>query len=433
MARSISAKDGSGKRQRIKVSAKNKTDVYQKLKDKRSEIEAGIRTSGRDTVQAAVDTWLDQAMAGRAAKTVQTQRELLDPLLAEIGGTVLRDLTADDVREGLTVIAATRTTRTVRDTRASLVRAITYAQSHGKVGRNVASLVTPPPGLSPGRPSRSLTVTQARAVLKAAEKDRLNAYFVLSMFTGIRTEEARALRWDHVDLDGPTPNVAVWRSVRAGGETKTRRSRRTLSLPERAVEALRAHREAQAKERAEMEPLDLWTETGLVFTTHFGKELDAANVRRSFRRICAAARIGRELEPTRASAHVRLDHVGVGHADREDRGPGRPRWRISGHRADLPPAAQACAYRRGRDHGPGAAGADAPGGPPARTSQGPRHRVPRGLEELSYSAGSAVPQTDRVDGVLGLGVRELLAVRRVQLLEQRRAGEAPRWSCSPWR
>lgn len=60
-----------------------------------------------------------------------------------------------------------------------------------------------------GRPSRSLTVTQAQVVLKAAEKDRLNAYFVVSVSTGIPAEEARALRWDHVDLDGSTPQIAV--------------------------------------------------------------------------------------------------------------------------------------------------------------------------------------------------------------------------------
>jgi hypothetical protein len=37
-------------------------------------------------------------------------------------------------------------------------------------------------------------VTQARAELTAAVDDRLNAYFVLSLVSGVRTEEARALR-----------------------------------------------------------------------------------------------------------------------------------------------------------------------------------------------------------------------------------------------
>jgi integrase len=35
--------------------------------------------------------------------------------------------------------------------------------------------------------------------------DRLNVYFVLSLVSGARPEEARALRWDHLDIDGPRP------------------------------------------------------------------------------------------------------------------------------------------------------------------------------------------------------------------------------------
>jgi hypothetical protein len=44
---------------------------------------------------------------------------------------------------------------------------------------------------------------QALAVLKAAEEDRLHTYFVLSLLTEVGTEEARALRWDHVYLADP--------------------------------------------------------------------------------------------------------------------------------------------------------------------------------------------------------------------------------------
>jgi len=46
--------------------------------------------------------------------------------------------------------------------------------------------------------------------------------------------KACALRWDHVDLEGdPTvpPHVDVWRSVRAHGDTKTKKSRRSLGMP----------------------------------------------------------------------------------------------------------------------------------------------------------------------------------------------------------
>ena len=113
---------------------------------------------------------------------------------------------------------------------------------------------------------------------------------MLSLLVGIRTEEARALRWDHVDLEGDPdadppvpPHVDVWRSVRAHGDTKTKKSRRSLGLPRMAVEALDEHlqRQAAARQRAGV----LWQDDGLVFTTALGTRLDAADVRRSLRRV----------------------------------------------------------------------------------------------------------------------------------------------------
>ena len=116
----------------------------------------------------------------------------------------------------------------------------------------MATLVDPPKG-AVGRPSRSLTLEQSLALLDVARESRLNAYVVLSLTVGIRTEEARELRWDHVDLDGDPgavrpvpPSVAVWRSVRQGGDTKTAKSRRTLALPRAAMQALREHLRRQA-------------------------------------------------------------------------------------------------------------------------------------------------------------------------------------------
>lgn len=76
----------------------------------------------------------------------------------------------------------------------------------------------------------------------------MHAYIAVCLATGIRTEEARALRWEHVefgDPDGEPPvpaRAAVWRSVRAHGDTKTEKSRRTLGLPAMAVDAFRAIR-----------------------------------------------------------------------------------------------------------------------------------------------------------------------------------------------
>ena len=144
------------------------------------------------------------------------------------------------------------------------------------------------------------------------------AYIVLSLLCGVRTEEARALHWQHVDLDGDLaasppvpPHVAVGRSVRVHGETKTERSRRTLGLPQMTVEALRGLLDSQADER--LLAGERWQDTGLVFTTHLGTALHAGNVRKMFKRVCTAAGIGDAWTPRelRTSFVSLLSHHGV--------------------------------------------------------------------------------------------------------------------------
>jgi integrase len=53
-----------------------------------------------------------------------------------------------------------------------------------------------------GRSSKSLTFGQAVALIQGAQSYGLYAYVVLSLLVGVQVEEARALRWDHVDLEG---------------------------------------------------------------------------------------------------------------------------------------------------------------------------------------------------------------------------------------
>ncbi|MBV8996637.1 MAG: tyrosine-type recombinase/integrase [Pseudonocardiales bacterium] len=126
----------------------------------------------------------------------------------------------------------------------------------------------------------------------------------MSLLTGLRTEEVRALRWDHVVAwaGGQWQPVAeagfgheqlavfVWRSDRAGGDTKTPKSRRTLALPRRCMAALQDHRVRQAQDRLVAGPL--WQGHGLVFASVVGTPQDDSNVRRQFRAITGAAGLG---------------------------------------------------------------------------------------------------------------------------------------------
>jgi integrase len=236
----------------------------------------------------------------RAAKTVKKNQNVLAPILAAIGARKLRELTAGDVHQALTLMAQRYSSAAVAMGHNALTRAIRHAEARDLVGRNVATLVETPKGQA-GRPSSSLTLEQASALLAAAESTRMHAYISLCLATGIRTEEARALRWEHVSFGDPAArppvpaSAAVWRSVRSHGDTKTEKSRRTLGLPQMAVDALRAHKERQVEER--LAAGEQWSEHDLVFSTKTGGALDAANVRREFKAACRAAKIGEHWTP----------------------------------------------------------------------------------------------------------------------------------------
>ncbi len=162
-----------------------------------------------------------------------------------IGAIKLKKLAADHVDEWLDRLTEKLATRSLQGVHAILKRAIRQAQARDRVLRNVAELVTTLKG-KPGRPSRAVTLEQATA-------------------------------------------------VRANGDTKTEKSRRTLELPSQAAEALREHRTRQAKERLAAGPL--WQENNYVFASQVGTRLDASHVRRAFKGITKKAGIGENWTP----------------------------------------------------------------------------------------------------------------------------------------
>jgi integrase len=82
------------------------------------------------------------------------------------------------------------------------------------VRRNVVDLTEIPQGRD-GRRSKSLTAEQVDAVLTLTASDRLHHYIVVSLLTGARTEELRALRWKHVHLDGNSRCAAPNRRIKS--------------------------------------------------------------------------------------------------------------------------------------------------------------------------------------------------------------------------
>lgn len=138
------------------------------------------------------------------------------------------------------------------------------------VSRNVASQVKAPPMARQRRPERG--VVEANRLLEVIGGERLEAFYVLALMTGLRRGELLGLRWDDIDLS--SRQLHVRRALqRVGGklqmvEPKTGSSVRTVVLPKLAVRYLREHKKRQNAERLALG--DAWREHGLVFASSVG-------------------------------------------------------------------------------------------------------------------------------------------------------------------
>lgn len=292
--------DCGGKRLRRKVSGKTKTEIKDKLRELHSDPDAGVQTSASYMVDQAVADWMREGRDGRSARTLRRDELILRPVLASIGGIPLHALRTHDVRRALSELATSRSSATVALTHNCLVRAIRHAESGDHVRRNVAALVKPPPGKGraaiqghDGLPDRGAAARGQGGWLPWPLRHPVPDHGHpgrggTGAALGPRRPGWRPWRRS-------PPHIAVWRSVRAGNDTKTERSRRTLGLPQSAVAALREQRKRQAA--AQLAAGELWHDHGLVFTSSTGRPLDVANVGRGFRALCEKAGVGGNWSP----------------------------------------------------------------------------------------------------------------------------------------
>lgn len=277
--------DGRGKRIVKKGTGKSESAALRSLRARIKEYEDGL-VSGWDrvTVAQAVESWLELGRSDVGHRTRQGNEDAYrSHIKPHLGGRRLKDLRADEVDRWLLGLAPALSTSTLKQVRSVLKRSLDRAIKNGLIARNVVDLCPSPRGRV-GRRSRSLTLSQAGDILAMTREHHMHAYVVVSLLTGVRPEEARALTWDHVSLDsegGVPPYIEVWRSVRVGGDTKTPRSRRTLALSAHVVDVLRDHRRRQ--DEARRKAGRNWREQGLVFPSAVGTLQDRHNVLRMFR------------------------------------------------------------------------------------------------------------------------------------------------------
>lgn len=285
----------NGKRKRKSFYGETRKDVADALTKGLMEKAQGLPVAiERQTIGHFLEDWLEQSVRPRVSpRTFESWRLIVRRhIVPALGSISLQKLAPQNVRallnskldEGLSA-------QTVRHIRTVLRRALGEAVKFGLVVRNSAALVDGP--RIPHHEIHPLTIDEARSFLDAAQGERLEALYSVALALGVRRGEALGLRWQDVDLDqrALTVNQTV---QRVGGklrflEPKTERSRRTISIPDTVVSALRTHRTHQLEER--LAAGRRWQDLGLVFATRVGTPLEPRNVHRDFKRILAKAEV----------------------------------------------------------------------------------------------------------------------------------------------
>lgn len=241
--------------------------AYKTVQGKRADAERELRAilHQRDrgisidpsniTVAEYLDTWLADVVPQTVAlKSLERYRGLVKHQInPHLGAIQLQKLKPADIaawHQKLLSIGDL-STRSIRHAHAVLRTALTHAAAVEIVERNVAAIIKPPVPVY--QEVSILTADEIADTLRKVEGHPIYPIAALAIGTGARRGEIAALRWSDINLDAAT--IRIERALEQTGDgvrckgTKTAAGRRTISLPNFAVDALRDHRRQQLELR----------------------------------------------------------------------------------------------------------------------------------------------------------------------------------------
>jgi integrase len=261
------------------VDGKQKSRYFKTEAEARAALSAAAAEE-RETLGHHVATWLAGKEGIYRASTLAQVRDLLSLFLPPIAHTRLSELTPALLRDTL-VASSLGSARKVK-AHSTLRVCLGEAVMLGLIPEN-PMLRVPRPGHRPKKRDY-WTQEQAKQFLAVALAPKMygpRGLFALLLLTGLRISEALGLEWRDVDLG--RRRVEIRRALvytkdcrYVEEETKTRSSRRVISLTDTATEVLRRRRATTSGQHR-------------VFTGRYGNTPEPSNLRRDLGRACKAA------------------------------------------------------------------------------------------------------------------------------------------------
>lgn len=231
--------DSTGKRVRRSVTGKTRAEVSEKIRDLRAEFDrAGNRhlleSSRQTTVQDALDAYVRHQKAreksGRIKARTVEYAEQSTARCAGLAAVRVNKLTPQDVEDWTETLTGSQSGK--RGAWLALRSALTLARRNGITTNDPMKDLEPPSPPKLGDAPYA-TEDEVAAILAKAEEPWRTMWLFMA-YTGVRTGEARGLRWEHVGKD----TVQIWSSGPDADDTKTEAGMRTIPMVPRVKDAL---------------------------------------------------------------------------------------------------------------------------------------------------------------------------------------------------
>jgi integrase len=243
---------------------KTKTEAKKALRQALKDRDDGYVPADKLTVCMYLDEWMDQRKNTVSFRTWRVQESIIRcRVIPHIGSQRLCKLSGKDIRGFYRqMLSQGLSAATVGHTHVTLKQAMRDAVRDKYIRDNPLDGVQPPK--QKRREKSVLTAEQVNHLLETVRGDRFECAFYLLALVGARIGEVLALRFDSLDLEAGTIRIDQTLYNGECSAPKTPSSRRTLTLPQRALESL--------------ERLCSTTDgRGYLFATSNGKPVDVSN------------------------------------------------------------------------------------------------------------------------------------------------------------
>jgi len=244
---------------------KTKAEAKKALREALQDRDDGFVPTDKLTVGLYLEEWMEERRNTVSHRTWRVQESMLrNRVKRHIGNCRLCRLSAKDVRQmyrGL--LADGLTPSTIGHVHTVLKQAMRDAVRSRYIRTNPLDEVKPPK--QDRKEMDVLTADEVRRLLGAVKGDRFECVFYFCSLVGLRIGECLALRYEDIDLDRGT--IRIERTLYNGqcSAPKTQSSRRVLTLPQMAIEALVRLCEFNDNQ------------SGYLFATSSGKPVDVSN------------------------------------------------------------------------------------------------------------------------------------------------------------